>query len=84
MAEKKAAAKRGRATSARARQESEEVPASEINVGETVFFPNSRRSQPVEQIVDDEQDGKPVRRFIADEGKVSWLVAPDTPIKREA
>lgn len=67
----------GRAV-AKPKVEAEHVPASELNVGDDLFFPNSRGAQEIESIVDDEETG--VRAITA--GTTVWHCASDFEVKR--
>lgn len=57
--------------------DSEQVKASEIQVGDLVFFPNSRKAQVVESVVENAAS----RTFIA--ADASWTMGPDISVRRE-
>lgn len=58
---------------------SEKVAASQLLVGDRIFFPNSRTAQDIESIVDDEDTNS--RAVTA--GTTCWTVQNDYEVRRE-
>lgn len=81
-AEERRAAAREARKAAETPSSSERV-ASELEVGMKIFFPNSRKAQEIEQIVDDDAGADtPVRKVIA--GDAQWSLRADTMVRVQA
>lgn len=68
--------------SRRSRQTAEQVTAGDIQVGDLIYFPNSRKPQEVGQVVNEEIHGGVVVRLWTSDGSVQWTCGPDASVAR--